>query len=165
LGIIGMEMFQTETQGTIPVGGTLSLGPYTMRYESLAEFPARDGRIVARAVVKVFKNGRFIAELYPRRDFYVDARQPMTIPGVRSTWEDDFYVILVDWMPVSSQGATFKVYHNPLVAWLWTGALVFIIGTLLAAWPERRRSAAVQPTRAGRPLPRKKKPHRHPARA
>ena len=29
IGIIGIEIFQTETQGTIPVGGQLSLGQYS----------------------------------------------------------------------------------------------------------------------------------------
>jgi cytochrome c-type biogenesis protein CcmF len=33
----------------------------------------------------------------------------MTIPGVRSTMEDDLYVLLVDWEPISSTGVTFKV--------------------------------------------------------
>ncbi len=61
----------------------------------------------------------------------------MTIPGVRSTMEDDLYVLLVDWQPISTQGATFKIYHNPLVNWLWFGGLVFILGTLVAAWPDR----------------------------
>ena len=135
LGVIGIEMFQIQTQGTIPVGGKLSLGPYTMVYDNLAEFPAADGRMVARATVSVYKNGQKVTELHPRRDFYVDVRQPMTIPGVRSTWEDDFYVILVDWEPISSQGATFKVFRNPLVSWLWLGAFVLIFGTLLALWP------------------------------
>ena len=46
-------------------------------------------------------------------------------------------MILVDWLPVSSQGATFKVYHNPLINWLWLGGLVFILGTLVAAWPDK----------------------------
>ena len=61
----------------------------------------------------------------------------MTIPGVRSTVEDDFYILLVDWLPISSEGATFKVYHNPLVNWMWWGAWVFVIGTLVAAWPDK----------------------------
>jgi cytochrome c-type biogenesis protein CcmF len=51
--------------------------------------------------------------------------------------EDDFYVLLVDWQPISSQGATFKIYHNPLVNWLWLGGFVFIFGTMVAAWPDR----------------------------
>jgi cytochrome c-type biogenesis protein CcmF len=137
IGIIGIEMFQTETQGTVPQGGQIELGPYVMTYNSLAEFDVQDGRNVARAVVSVEKNGKPVGELYPRRDFYYDSQQPMTIPGVRSTLEDDFYILLVDWLPITSDGATFKVYYNPLVKWMWLGAWVFIIGTLVAAWPKK----------------------------
>ena len=61
----------------------------------------------------------------------------MTIPGMRSTFQDDLYVVLVDWQSISSGGATFKIFHNPLVSWLWTGAFVFILGMLVAAWPDR----------------------------
>jgi len=78
-----------------------------------------------------------VDELYPRRDYYYESQQPMTIPGVRSTMEDDFYVLLVDWQPISTQSATFKIYHNPLVNWLWLGGFVFILGTLVAAWPDK----------------------------
>ena len=137
IGIIGIEVFQTETQGTIAQGESISLGKYAITYDSLANFDTNDGRNVARAVVTVYKNGDAVGELYPRRDYYYESQQPMTIPGVRSTWEDDFYVLLVDWQPVSTIGATFKIYHNPLVNWLWIGGLVFILGTMIAAWPDK----------------------------
>jgi cytochrome c-type biogenesis protein CcmF len=99
-------------------------------------------------VVQVNKKGKFVSELYPRRDYYYDSQQPMTIPGVRSTWEDDLYVLLVDWRPVSSQSATFKVFHNPLVNWLWLGAWVFILGTLVAAWPKKDPQSARERARS-----------------
>jgi cytochrome c-type biogenesis protein CcmF len=137
LGIIGMEMFQTETQGTIPQGGQLTLGDYSLKYDSLATWDTPDGRNVTRAVVSVYKDNKYVGELHPRRDYYYESQQPMTIPGVRSTMEDDFYVLLVDWLPVSAQGATFKIFHNPLVNWLWFGGIVFIFGTMLAAWPDK----------------------------
>lgn len=137
VGIIGIEVFQTQTQATLQQGESLSLGAYNMRYDSLAIFDTPDGRNVARAIVTLSKNGKIIGDLHPRRDYYYESQQPMTIPGVRSTWEDDFYVVLVDWQPVTSQSTTFKVYHNPLVNWLWMGSLIFILGTLVAAWPER----------------------------
>jgi len=148
MGIIGIELFQQETQGTIPAGGSISLGNYTLTYKSLASFDTADGRNVARAVVNVEKNGKPVGELYPRRDFFFESQQPMTIPGVRSTWEDDLYVILVDWLPVSSQGASFKVYVNPLVNWLWLGGFVFVLGTLVAAWPDKE--SELEPARARR---------------
>lgn len=137
LGIIGIEMFQVETQGTIPEEGTLSLAGYTLTYEDLATFDTNDGRNVARAVVRISKNGAHVTDLYPRRDFFYDANQPMTIPGVRSTLAGDLYVILVDWREISASGATFKVYYNPLVKWLWIGSLVFVFGVIVAAWPQK----------------------------
>ncbi len=135
LGVIGIESFQTQTQGALTPGQSLDLAGYTVTYDSLAEFDTADGKNVARAVMEVSKDGKFIQELYPRRDYYYDAQQPMTIPGVRSTMEDDLYVILVDWQPISSRQATFKVFHNPLVNWLWIGSIVLILGAIVAVWP------------------------------
>jgi cytochrome c-type biogenesis protein CcmF len=68
---------------------------------------------------------------------------------VRSTLQDDLYVDLVGWEQIADQGATFKVYHNPLINFVWMGGFVFILGTLVAAWPERefepaRRRAPVR---------------------
>jgi cytochrome c-type biogenesis protein CcmF len=137
IGIIGIELFQAETQGTISQGEQITLGDYTITYQSLAVFDGPDGRNIARSVIEVEKDGEFVGELYPRRDFYYDSQQSMTIPGVRSTLEDDFYILLVDWQEISSNRATFKIYHNPLVNWMWYGSWVFVIGTLVAAWPNR----------------------------
>jgi cytochrome c-type biogenesis protein CcmF len=136
IGVIGIEIFQTETQGTIRQGEQLTLGDYVITYNSLAEFDTpQTGRNVARAVVSVYQDGEYVSDLYPRRDFYYESQQPMTIPGVRSTWEDDLYILLVDWKPISAEGATFKVFVNPLINWLWVGGFVFILGTMVAAWP------------------------------
>jgi len=137
LGIIGIEIFQTETQGTLALNEQLTLGRYAMSYDQLDIYDVDDGRNVARAVVGVYKDGKRIDELYPRRDYFYDAQQPMTIPGVRSTFEDDFYILLVDWEEISTQRATFKIYYNPLVKWMWIGSWVFLVGTLVAAWPDK----------------------------
>jgi cytochrome c-type biogenesis protein CcmF len=137
IGIIGIEVFQTETQATLARGEQVTLGRYVMTYDALSQFDTPDGRNVARAVVSVYRDGKLVDELYPRKDFYYASQQPMTIPGVRSTLEDDFYVLLVGWEPIAQQGATFKVYHNPLVNFVWFGGFVFILGTLVAAWPDQ----------------------------
>jgi cytochrome c-type biogenesis protein CcmF len=60
----------------------------------------------------------------------------MTIPAVRSTIIEDFYVILINWEGTSSNAATFKVFLNPLINWIWAGAIIFITGTLVAAWKD-----------------------------
>ena len=80
--------------------------------------------------------GSYLGELHPRIDYYADAEQNSTIPGERATLKDDLYVLLVDWQPASASGATFKVFVNPLINWMWIGSLLFLLGILIAAWPE-----------------------------
>jgi len=137
IGILGIELFQSETQGTVQVGEAMTLQNYKLVYEDIARFTGPDGREVTRAVVQVYKNGQPVAELHPRTDYYWEAQQNMTIPGVRSTLEDDVYVLLVNWEPASAIGATFKVYVNPLVNWLWLGSFLFLAGVIIAAWPDK----------------------------
>jgi cytochrome c-type biogenesis protein CcmF len=135
LGILGIELFQTTTQQTVATGQSFQINGYTLRYDSLAQFTYVDGRIVTRAVLGVFKDGKFLGQLYPRYDYYPDG-QPMTIPAIRSTLADDLYIVLVNWENISVLQTPFKVYDNPLVLWLWIGGIVFIFGTLVAAWPD-----------------------------
>jgi cytochrome c-type biogenesis protein CcmF len=136
LGIIGIEVFQTQTQQTLAVGQKMQISGYTLRYDSLAQFPYTDGRQVTRTVLSVFRGGKFLGVLTPRYDVYPDG-QPMTIPAIRSTLADDLYVVLVNWENVSVDQTPFKVYHNPLVKLLWIGSGVFVLGFLVAAWPEK----------------------------
>jgi cytochrome c-type biogenesis protein CcmF len=139
IGILGIELFQRETQQTITRGESLTFGQYQITFESLAVFDTDDGRNVARAVVTASRNGKAVAELYPRQDYYYDSQQQVTIPGVLSNLKEDLYVLLVEWQVVGGPQATFKVYHNPLVNWLWIGSVVFLVGAVVAAWPAKTR--------------------------
>jgi len=146
IGVVGSNAFQQETQQTVAAGQTITIGDYIMRYDELERFPAVDDRTVTRAYVTVFKNGREVGQLRPRHDFYASG-QPATIPGNLSQFDEDFYVLLVAWEEISLSSATFKIYVNPLINWVWAGGLIFIVGTFIAAWPdfseERQRAAQV----------------------
>jgi cytochrome c-type biogenesis protein CcmF len=137
IGILGMEAFQAETQGLLKQGEALDISGYTVKYRELASWDNQgEGVNYTRASLDVYQNGIYLGQLNPRIDYYFDSQQNMTIPGNRSTLRDDLYIILVDWQPVTSAGATFKVFVNPLVNWLWIGSLLFFFGVLFAAWPD-----------------------------
>jgi len=138
VGIIGVEMFQTETQATLALDERMNLEDYSLVYKDLTEYPANDGHFVTKATLAVYKNNKLIGKLEPQRDYYHASKQRMTIPDVYSTLEGDLYVLLIDWKPVGLQQATFKVYLNPLINWLWIGGFLFILGTLVATWPDQR---------------------------
>ena len=149
IGILGIEIFQTETQGALARGEQLNIGNYDVQYRELASWDDNGkGVNFTRAVVDVYENGVYLGELTPRIDYYFDSQQNMTIPGNRSTLRDDLYILLVDWEPVSNAGATFKVFVNPLVNWLWIGSVLFLLGIIFAAWPDR--DPAEEPIRATR---------------
>ncbi len=150
-GIIASNLFQQETQGQVQRGGQLTIGRYVMIYDDLQQFTTADDREVTRASVSVYRDGQLIETLHPRVDFFVSSEQSMTIPGVRSALEDDFYVLLTAWDSSGSGAATFKIYVNPLVNWVWAGGLIFILGTLVAAWPEAREPRKL--ALAARPAP------------
>ena len=137
VGILGIELFQKETQNTISLGETMALDEYQVTFQSISVFDTDDGRNVARAVLQVAEDGQVVAELYPRQDYYYDSQQQVTVPGVLSSLKNDLYVLLVEWQVVSRQQATFKIYLNPLINWLWIGSLVFMLGAIMAAWPAR----------------------------
>jgi cytochrome c-type biogenesis protein CcmF len=138
IGILGMESFQLETQGTLSQGQSLKIAGYEVRYREIANWdngPA--GVNYTRSVVDVYKDSKYLGQLTPRIDYYYDSQQRMTIPGQRSTLKDDLYILLVDWEPATSTGATFKIFVNPLVNWLWIGSLLFLFGVVVAAWPDK----------------------------
>ena len=146
IGIIGIEGFQMETQGRIAAGESLKLSDYTVTYKELASWDdGPKGVNYTRAVVDVYRNGVYLGELHPRRDYYYDSQQAMTIPGERATLRDDLYVLLIDWEPASTTGATFKVFVNPLVNWLWLGSFLFLAGIIIAAWPEKEMERVAVP--------------------
>jgi cytochrome c-type biogenesis protein CcmF len=138
IGILGIEIFQVETQGTLKQGETLSLSSYELRYKEIAQWDdLPSGVNYRRAVLDVYQDSEYLGQLAPRIDYYYDSQQNMTIPGQRSTLRDDIYILLVDWEPATAAGATFKVFVNPLVNWLWLGSFLFLAGVIIAAWPER----------------------------
>lgn len=151
-GIIGVEMFQEQTQIRLSVGETAALGRYEMKFLGATRFPGPDDLLITEATLDVYDSGNYVGQITPRSELYTRTNQPMTIPDARSTVMEDFYVIMVNWEPTSADQATFRIYLNPLINWVWSGGIIFVIGTLIAAWPDpatdrvlvrRPRTAAV----------------------
>lgn len=144
MGIIGDAYFKQETQGTVSQGEVVTIGEYQLEFQKLLGYPGSDGRDIVEAVLALSQNGEHIRELNPRRDYFVVQEQPVSVPGVYSTPELDVYVLLIGW-DTNGTSATFKVYVNPLINWVWIGGIVMIFGTIVAAWsnPARREATYV----------------------
>jgi cytochrome c-type biogenesis protein CcmF len=162
LGVVGSEFYQVETQRNLAVGESMTIssefvGTYELTYRGLRDGASPDDRLITEAVLDISHNGQPAGQLIPLREFFVIQQQPMTIPDKRSTVADDLYIILAGWEG-TGETATFKTYINPLVNWIWTGGIVFILGTLVAGWPnpqEERRQVVARARLPGAATPAK----------
>jgi cytochrome c-type biogenesis protein CcmF len=60
-------------------------------------------------------------------------------PSVRTGFAKDIYLTLESASSADATQAAIKVFIKPMIVWLWIGGALMAIGTVLAAFPGRRR--------------------------
>jgi cytochrome c-type biogenesis protein CcmF len=85
-------------------------------------------------MLDVYKNGRQIGTMTPVRRFYKASQQTSTMPDIRSTLNDDLYVVF-EGINQDNGHPILKAHLNPLVMWIWMGVWIMLIGTVLALVP------------------------------
>jgi cytochrome c biogenesis factor len=70
---------------------------------------------------------------------YVNPPEPSREVGIKTDWRraEDLYVI-VDETHLGTQAIHVQVLVKPLVNLIWVGGIVFVIGSLVALWPDAR---------------------------
>lgn len=135
VGITGSSAYQIEQDVVLNPGTETTVGKFTLRYETLRRvLQATHEAFIA--TVHVSHGGRPLTTLFPEKRLYFAQNQPTTEVALRTSLFEDLYLILASFE--NTGAVTLKVFVNPLVAWLWIGGLVIILGTLIAIWPERR---------------------------
>jgi cytochrome c-type biogenesis protein CcmF len=86
------------------------------------------------AVLRVDSGGTFT----PAISQFGSGTQAVGTPAIDSSWRNDLY-LTIDSIPSTGTAWTFGVVEQPLVMWLWIGALLVGFGSLLSAIPGRRR--------------------------
>lgn len=79
----------------------------------------------------------------PRMNYYIGTKMkdPIWAPDVRSTFTSDLYFSLIE-IPDSGENVQIKLIRRPFMMYLWWAAPLIFLGTMIAAWPPRRVSAA-----------------------
>ncbi len=143
-GITG-TVFNTEIRAEVGQGEQFELGPYrfTVDHVHSGQTP---NYTYEHVDLKIEKNGELITVAKPERRFYIASDQPSTEVEIHSTLREDLYMVHSG---ASGNGdkVILQVYRNPLVAWIWIGSLIMILGTILAMVPNLREKRAATPER------------------
>lgn len=136
VGITGSSAFQIEQDVVLQLGQSATVGRYGLQYTELSRLiqPTHES---FTAIMQISRDGKPLTTLYPEKRLYFAQNQPTTEVALRTSLWEDLYVILAGFE--ASKVATFKIFVNPLVLWLWLGGLVIILGTVIAIWPESQR--------------------------
>ena len=125
------------------------LGPYTVECLDYSQ-DSNPNYDTEFALLNVYRSGHLVTKLSPELRVYASSGQPSTIVANHSTLAWDLYVIYAGKDPATGQ-PVIKAFLNPLVAWIWIGLIVTIIGTGIALVPNLSAAIAAQRHRVTAP--------------
>jgi len=146
VGITATSSGQVERILVMRPGETTELAGYEVTFKGVSE--RRGPNFVAeRATFEARRNGVLETVLHSERRFFPVEQQTTTEAGIDTTLWRDLYFVLGD--KAGEDGArTVRLYFNPLVVWLWGGAVIMAFGGLISLSDRRLRVGAPVPAAA-----------------
>jgi cytochrome c-type biogenesis protein CcmF len=137
IGIAGSSAFDSVAEARLTRGETMAIGDYRLKYESLDERLASNATEI-RATLRVTRGDDDLGALEAGKNAYTIEQQVSNEVGIRSdplTGEDLFVIA----EQIDPDGTVyFRVFVKPLVNLIWVAGLVFLLGSLIALWPDAR---------------------------
>jgi cytochrome c-type biogenesis protein CcmF len=136
LGIAGGAYGATKVQKLEP-GQTMSIQGYELRY--LGSVTRNEpNRTEIRARLEVFRGGRDLGVYEAGKNNYPVEQQVSNEVGIRTDWLRAQDLFLIGDQFNSDGSVVIKALVNPLVDLIWIAGLVFLLGSLIAMWPDER---------------------------
>jgi cytochrome c-type biogenesis protein CcmF len=133
-GITVVTSYQTEKDVKMQIGESVSAGGYEFRLDNISELQGPNYQAV-RADMRVTKAGTFVTMLYPEKRAFTAAQNVTSETAIDRSIFRDLYLSLGD--KTEGGGWTVRVYHKPLINWIWLGALLMAIGGAFAITDRR----------------------------
>ncbi|PYS78209.1 MAG: c-type cytochrome biogenesis protein CcmF, partial [Acidobacteria bacterium] len=138
-GVTVVTSYQTEKDVKMNGGDTVNVGGYDFQLRNLAQLQGPNYQAV-RADIEVTKNGAPVAMMHPEKRAFTTAQSVTSETAIDRSIFRDLYVALGD--EVGNGAWTVRVYHKPLVNWIWGGALLMALGGAFAVSDRRYALAA-----------------------
>jgi cytochrome c-type biogenesis protein CcmF len=135
--IAASQNYTTHINTTLAVGQTAKLGSYRIKLVGFDH--GRDARRSWNAANfdVTYPSGN-VERVSPRLNQYNGQREPVGTPAVKTRIQEDVYLSLLS-SNEGAQTASINAWVFPLVGWIWWSLPYFVIGSLIAIWPSRRR--------------------------
>ena len=145
VAITWSSTYATQKEVTLGRGESTTFAGYDLRYTG-STFRNDPNRVVFISTLQILDHGRPIGVLIPSLNYYPSSTDPIGTPSIsKGTPFNGFHDLYASLQSLGKKGvsATFRLYSNPGVMWLWTGGAIIVLGGIVALWPVRRKRRAL----------------------
>jgi cytochrome c-type biogenesis protein CcmF len=140
-GMTGTALWTEQSIQAMKPGQSVALAGYDVRLDGVG--PVKGPNYDAdRATFTVTRAGKPVAVLTPERRIVHPQDQSVTHIGIRTNFMSDIYIVLGEPDPGQPGAYVTRMYHHPMVPWIWVGAVVMVFGGLVSLTDRRLRIGA-----------------------
>ena len=141
VGITMVKSYEVERDVRMGLNDTVTIENYSFELTGVSNVDGPNYKAL-RGDVKVTKDGKYLEMLYPEKRKYFSSAMPMTEAGIDSGFFRDLYVSLGEPIEGERLQWSVRVFYKPFISWLWYGAILMVLGGLLAVSDRRYRKSA-----------------------
>ncbi len=126
LGITGSSVWQKEKITIMKIDSETKIEKYNVVFEQINEIRGTNYVALQGNFLIYDEEKKIIAKLKPENRFYPVTNNFTTEVSIHTNLLRDLYIVLGEGN--SNDGWVVRIYYNPLVIWIWIGALVIFLG-------------------------------------
>jgi cytochrome c-type biogenesis protein CcmF len=151
IGVTITQSYRIEKDFALQPGESVEMQGYKFHFDSIEHvtgpnWDAEQGHFT------VTRGDELVAKLHPQKRVYRVRTMPMTEAGIEVDWNRDLFVAMGEDLGMGKW--SMRIQYKPMVRFIWFGALVMMIGGLIAITDRRyrtRKSEADERLGAGAP--------------
>lgn len=145
-GATASSAWKQESVQSQKIGEAVTVAGYTFTLADVRDVQGPN-YVASTGTFEVTRDGKPFATMTPAKRTYKMPPRPTTEAAIVGTFWGDVYAVVGD--KDADGGYVTRLYFNPLVPWMWMGALVMVIGGLVSLSDRRHRVGAPTRARAG----------------
>ena len=130
IGITASSTWQNEKIIKIKMNKSILINDYKIFLEKINEIEGPNYVALQGIFSVIDKKNNTITRLRPERRFYPVSNVFTTEASIHTNLLRDLYIVLGE--GDSNNGWIVRIYYNPLVIWIWIGAITIFIGGLIS---------------------------------
>ena len=137
LGVTGSSVWQIEKISKIKINDEIQINNYRVVFSKISELKGPNYLAIKGNFFVYDNNKNLITTLKPENRFYPITGNFTSEASIHTNILRDLYIVLGQGN--QNDGWVVRIYYNPLVIWIWIGALTIFLGGIISTTNNLKR--------------------------